>query len=241
MPNLWTFRIPHTRLHQIVNFARADDHFLIPLEILKGEFTPTSKAVQCIASNNIIRSAIMVTKGNTAIVGQTIFKYKITNKNHLTALQWTCLNDDVEAVNNYANFHCWLWQVFLSLELKYILSSPETVKYFQHTFRRYIMNFSIQYEVICKDFYDSVTFLHCFLWAAQQPENINTNVLKEILILSRYIHSTETPFCRHRRFPSVLKSITPTCFLNKEIETFSLKSKVLGYCYYYLKQTKTLG
>lgn len=108
MPNLQTFQIPHTRLHQIVNFARADDHFLIPLEILKGEFTPTSKAVQCIASNNIIRSAIMVTKGNTAIVGQTIFKYKITNKNHLTALQWTCLNDDVEAVNNYTNFHCWL-------------------------------------------------------------------------------------------------------------------------------------
>lgn len=183
----------------------------------------------------------MVTKGNTAIVGQTIFKYKITNKKHLTALQWTCLNDDVEAVNNYANFHCWLWQVFLSLELQYILSSPETVKYFQHTFRRYIMNFSIQYEVICKDFYNSVTFLHCFLWAAQQPENMNTNVLKEILILSRYIHSTETPFCRHRRFPSVLKSITPMCFLNKEIETFLPKEQSARILLLLLKTNKNIG
>lgn len=106
MPNLQTFQIQHTRLHQIVNFTRADDHFLISSEILNGEFTPTSTAVQCIASNNIIRSAIMVTKGNTAIVGQIIFKYKITNRKHLIALQRTCLNDDAEAVNNYANFHC---------------------------------------------------------------------------------------------------------------------------------------
>lgn len=111
-------------------------------------------------------------------------------------------------------------------------------------FRRYIMNFSIQYEVICKDFYDTVTFLHCFLWAAQQPENINTNVLKEVLILSRYIHSTEIPFCRHSRFPSVLKSVISMCFLNKEIETFLPKeqsARILLLLLKTNKQTKTLG